>query len=173
MSEISGAVLQVSSLIGNVTGNQSGGSISATTGTFSGTLAVTGSSTFGNGAGNAQVYLSRLAAGNENIIRLKTAGVVKWGVGTGFTADENFHFYNTTLASSVGVFSGTTGGFTVTAAAGTGGADVFSVVNTSLSAAPLLRVLANGKINLSAIPTSSAGLSAGDVWRSGTALNIV
>lgn len=126
-----------------------------------GTAYVSGDATF---AGNVKVSKAGTTTlGNSAFLRLDdtTAGLNRTEIGFGYKAST----YQPVVAGYISTSSNgnTRGNFYI------------ATRNSDSDIAPTVRfsVAADGKINMASLPTSSAGLSAGDIWNDGGTLKIV
>jgi len=114
----------------------------------------TGSSNVAIGASSS----GALAGGNQNTaIGASAGGVVS-------TGSSNVNIGYNCLASGSTVFNEITIGASTTGS----GSNSVTLGNNSIT-----KTILRGTINMAALPTSSAGLSSGDLWKNGTVVNIV
>jgi len=124
-------------------------------------IGTTGDATF---AGNVKVSKAGTTTlGNSAFLRLDdtTAGLNRTEIGFGYKAST----YQPVVAGYISTSSNgnTRGNFYI------------ATRDSDSDIAPTVRfsVAADGKINMASLPTSSAGLSAGDIWNDGGTLKIV
>ncbi len=182
---------------GNIIANQNGGNFLINTTTDAGfRLDVNGT------ARVAETITSNISSANwdtgtYNILNIqrngstratfKTNGVFSWNSGTDFVLDSGAGSARTVLSSvsaeilavanQAGIDYNTrlrqTSGKIAVRVLGIAGTtqNLFEVLTGA--SANVFQIKSDGKINMSALPTSSAGLSAGDLWNDGGTLKIV
>jgi hypothetical protein len=140
-----------------------------------GTAKITGASSFGgnmtltiNQNGNTNFLIANTTAGTsaQSTIQLQTsAGSGSIGKYSGlttaykFVAERDFFLYNTNTGGDIAFLNDfATGNIKF----GAGG-----------SSTAQMTIKSNGRINMSSLPTSATGLSAGDLWNDGGTLKIV
>jgi len=140
-----------------------------------GTMKVTGASSFGgnmtltiNQNGNTNFLIANTTAGTsaQSTIQLQTSGgsgsIGKYSSTTTpykFVAERDFFLYNTNAGGDIAFLNDFATGNIKFAAGG--------------SSTAQMTIRSNGRINMSSLPTSATGLSAGDLWNDGGTLKIV
>lgn len=121
-----------------------------------------------NQNGNTNFLIANTTAGTsaQSTIQLQTSGgsgsIGKYSSTTTpykFVAERDFFLYNTNAGGDIAFLNDFATGNIKFAAGG--------------SSTAQMTIRSNGRINMSSLPTSATGLSAGDLWNDGGTLKIV